>query len=86
MERLSWLGRDGPGPRTRLGRLYAKKGRPRQAEREFRHSLALHPTIDAWRSLGLLGEEARDWGAVVRAYDGLLELDPEDGQVLWADQ
>ena len=83
VDQLSWLGRDGPEARTRLGRLYARQGRSKRAESEFHRSLALRPTVEAWRSLGLLYEEGRDWNAVVRAYDALLTMAPADGQALY---
>ncbi len=79
VERLGWLGREGPRSYERLGRLYAAQGQLARAEHSFRRSLASHPTVDAWRSLALLYEQSRNWQASVSAYDGLLGMLPDDG-------
>lgn len=83
VERLGWLGRDGPRAHVRLARLYASEDRSRRAESHLHRSLELHPSVEAWRSLGLLYEEAGEWKAVESAYDGLLEMLPDDGPALY---
>jgi tetratricopeptide (TPR) repeat protein len=83
VERLAWLGRDGPGRRTELGRRFAREGDTERARAQFERSLALTPTVRGYLSLGLLHEQAGRWQAAASAYDSALTLDPEDGLLLF---
>lgn len=83
VERLGWIGREGPRRQVGLARLYASRGQIGAAGAHIRRSLDLHPTPEAWRSLGLISEEAADWDAAESAYDGLLAMLPDDGPGLY---
>ena len=83
VERLGWIGREGPRTQVGLARLYASRGQLAAADSHIRRSLALHPTPEAWRSLGLLSEQAAEWRAAESAYDGLLAMLPDDGPGLY---
>ena len=83
VERLDWIGREGPRRQVALARLYASRGQISAAHAHIRRSLELHPTPEAWRSLGLISEQAADWSAAESAYDGLLAMLPDDGPGLY---
>jgi len=78
LQRMTWLGRDGPDRRTRLGRHLASRGEYRRAQIQFQRSVALHPTPEAWRSLGLLNEQSGDLRRALGAYQAALRLDDRD--------
>lgn len=82
VERLAWLGRDGPGRRTELGRRLAREGDAADARDQFERSLALRPTPRAWESIGLLHEQAGEWREAASAYDSALALEPDDESLL----
>jgi Flp pilus assembly protein TadD len=78
LDRLAWIGRDGPGRHTEFGRRLAREGQPAEARREFRRSLALAPTARGFQSLGLLHEQGLEWTLAATAYDSALALKPDD--------
>jgi len=78
LDRLAWLGADGPGRRTRLARKLASESRHDEALDEFAHSLDLHPTPDAWYGIGTVREQQQDWPQALEAYQAAIDLDPED--------
>jgi hypothetical protein len=77
IERLRWLGRDGPSRHTELGRRLAGKGELHAALREFERSIELTPTVRAWKSMALLFEQQQQWQRAAVAYDSALALQPE---------
>ncbi|MED5260961.1 MAG: hypothetical protein VX574_00995 [Myxococcota bacterium] len=83
VERLDWIGREGPRRQVGLARLYASRGQIDAAAALVRRSLDLHPTPEAWRSLGLIAEQAAEWTVAESAYDGLLAMLPDDGPGLY---
>ena len=83
VERFEWLGRDGPSRHTRLGIGYASLGEPRPAQREFLRSIELHPTFQAWQSLGRLRDQEGDWRGALVAYEAALGLRPDDATTLY---
>jgi len=83
LQRLAWIGRDGPSRHTELGRRMAREGHPEAAARQFERSLELAPTARGFQSLGLLHEEAREWQLAATAYDSALELDERDAKTLF---
>ena len=84
LQRMTWLGRDGPDRRTRLGRHLASRGEYRRAQIQFQRSVALHPTPEAWRSLGLLNEQSGDLRRALGAYQAALRLDDRDGRAWYS--
>jgi hypothetical protein len=74
VERLSWIGRDGPRVRQELAELLARSGDMAGARRELRRSVELFPNPWAWLSLGSLAELEGDWEAAQEAYQAALEL------------
>jgi Flp pilus assembly protein TadD len=83
IERLAWLGRDGPSRRTEFGRSLAREGQRLAARGEFRRSLQLLPTVRGFQSLGLLHEQAQEWQLAAAAYDSALALQPDDASTLF---
>ena len=83
VERLAWLGRDGPGRRTELGRRLAREGDVDGARGQFERSLALAPTARGYQSLGLLEEQQGAWQRAANAYDSALSIGPEDASLLF---
>ena len=84
LERMTWIGRDSPNRRTRLGRQLAAKGDYRRAQSQFRKSINLHPTPEAWRSLGLLNEQTGDMRRALAAYQAVLALDDGDARAWYS--
>ena len=84
MQRMTWLGRDGPDRRTRLGRHLASRGNYRRARIQFQRSIDLYPTPEAWRALGLLNEQSGDWQRALGAYQAALRLDDRDVRAWYA--
>jgi tetratricopeptide (TPR) repeat protein len=76
LERLRWLGRDSASLRVVLGSHYAEHGDVDAAIAEYRRSLSLMPTADAWAALSVAYDRRRDWDAAREADDRALELDP----------
>jgi hypothetical protein len=83
MERLKWLGRDGPSRHTELGRRLAGQGETLAARREFERSIELSPTARAWESMAKLFEQQRQWQRAAVAYDSALALQPEVASTLF---
>jgi len=83
MERLAWLGKDGPARHTELGRRLAREGDPEAARLEFERSLALQPTSRAWQSLALLHDQRQEWKEAASAYDSAVALSPDDASLLF---
>ena len=83
IERLTWLGRDSAAMRTELGRRLAREGDRRGARQELERSLALNPTSRGYQSLGLLHEQAGEWGLAATAYDSALAIGEEDATTLF---
>jgi len=78
LERLAWIGREGPSRHTEFGRRLAREGQPLAARSEFQRSLRLTPTVRGFQSLGLLHEQALEWRLAATAYDSALALEPDD--------
>jgi tetratricopeptide (TPR) repeat protein len=83
IEKLKWLGRDGPSRHTELGRRLARQGEDAAALIEFRRSVELNPTVRAWKSIALLFEQRREWQSAASAYDSVLALQPDDASMLF---
>jgi hypothetical protein len=83
IEKLKWLGRDGPSRHTELGRRLARQGEDAAALVEFRRSVELNPTVRAWKSIALLFEQRREWQSAASAYDSVLALQPDDASMLF---
>jgi tetratricopeptide (TPR) repeat protein len=54
-------------------RVHQRAGHTDAARRDYRHALALEPSVDAVTALGRLEEQAGDWEAAKAAYDQGLE-------------
>lgn len=80
--RLAMVGRDGPRIHVALGRLAARRGDEATALAEYRRSLALHPTPEAWIGIGKVHEARRALEPARDAYQAALALDPEDATAL----
>ncbi len=83
MERLKWLGRDGPSRHTELGRRLAGQGEVLAARREFKRSIELTPTARAWKSMAQLFEQQQQWQSAAVAYDSALAIQPEVASTLF---
>jgi hypothetical protein len=83
VERLAWVGRDGPNRRTELGRALARYGDVGGARAQIERSLALLPTARGYQSLGLLYENERQWQLAASAYDSALAFDPDEVSILF---
>ena len=80
--RLALVGRDGPRIHVSLGRLAARQGDQGRALSEYRKSLALHPTPDAWIGIGKIHEARRELEPARDAYGAAIALDPRDATAL----
>lgn len=66
-------------PFNKLGRLYAKNGNYRQANRLFEDALEVDPySIEALSNRGVLLEKQGKWGKAEKLYREAHELDPRD--------
>jgi tetratricopeptide (TPR) repeat protein len=83
LDRLAWIGRDGPSRHTQLGRRLAREGQRAAALSAFQRSLRLAPTARGFQSLGLLHEQALEWQLAATAYDSALALQPDDVSALF---
>ncbi len=83
LERLAWIGRDGPSRHTQLGRRLAREGQRAAALSAFQRGLRLAPTARGFQSLGLLHEQASEWQLAATAYDSALALQPDDVSALF---
>mgnify|MGYP005854379417 CR=1 FL=1 len=81
IERLRWIGRDGPALRVAYGLAAADAGHFDEARRALERALALHPGVESWRALGSVELRAGDERAAVRAYREALALQPESADV-----
>ncbi len=78
VERLAWIGRDGPTVHREIGRQLARLDQRDAARSAFEASLALHPTPATWHAIAALAESGEDWPGALEAYDQALALDPTD--------
>jgi tetratricopeptide (TPR) repeat protein len=78
LDRLSWVGRDSAADHVVLGDAYARLGQRSAAERQYRRSLAIQPTSDAWLGLGALLANTGDWNAALTAHHRALALEPDE--------
>ena len=83
VERIAWIGRDGPARHTKIGLLLAEGGRLDEARSSYERSLELRPTSLAWQSLGMLEERQQHWGEATAAYASALELAGDDVGTLY---
>ena len=67
LDRMAWFGQDNSGKRRQLGDALARAGRPEQAEREYRRSQQLRPSLAAWRGIATLRTGRQDWNGVIDA-------------------
>jgi tetratricopeptide (TPR) repeat protein len=65
LDRMAWFGQDSSQKRAQLGEALLRAGRGEEAEREFRRSQQLRPSLAAWRGLAALRAGQRDWAGVV---------------------
>lgn len=77
IERLRWLGRDGASLRIAYGLAAADAGEFARARSALARALALHPTAEGWRTLGLVELRAGAEEAALRALDEALARRPE---------
>ena len=83
LDRLAWLGHDGPSRRTELGRRLAREGRISEAREEFERSIELNPTLRGLQSLAQLHEQEGEWRDAATVYDAALALTPDDASMLF---
>ncbi|MCG8590282.1 MAG: tetratricopeptide repeat protein [Proteobacteria bacterium] len=83
VQRLSWMGRDGPVAQTTLGTLRAQQGDVPGALAALERSLALQPTAPAWINIGVLHEQQGRLPAALLAYEEAVALDPDDPTALY---
>jgi tetratricopeptide (TPR) repeat protein len=81
-ERLAWIGRDAPGIHTQVARILARSRRPDEAAAEYRRSLELYPTAEAWVGLGELYAAEKRWEQASKAFASALELEPDHAPAL----
>jgi hypothetical protein len=81
LDRLSWLGRDGPSRHTELGRRLAREGRISEARRELLRSIDLNPTLRGLQSLAQLHEQQGEWRDAATVYDAALAFAPDDASL-----
>ncbi len=76
-ERLAWIGREPPGLHSQVGRILAGLDRPEAAIAEYRRSLDLYPTAEAWIGLGEVYAGRGEWEEASRAFAAALEVSPD---------
>ncbi len=81
-QRLAWIGRDGPRLHMAIGRELRRQGRADAAIGEFGKAIALHPTAEAWHSVGAVHAAQRRWSEAALAFEQALALDPYAHTVL----
>jgi len=78
LDLMAWFGQDDSQRRRRLGDGLLRAGELDAAEVEYHRSLALRPSISAWRGLAGVRSRREDWSGVIDARDASLALDPTD--------
>jgi tetratricopeptide (TPR) repeat protein len=78
VERMRWLGRDGPSERARLSLLRAVEGEPDLARLEAKRSLELQETVRGWNALGRAEHELGNIAGAIASYEAALERSPDD--------
>jgi hypothetical protein len=79
---LAWIGRDDPSLHSRVAGYFASTGRPDDAIAEYRRSLDLYPTPEAWIGLGEVHGRAGRWPEATEAFAAAVALDPGHGIAL----
>lgn len=76
-ERLAWIGRESHAVHQQLGMRYAKRKEWDLARRHLERSLAIHPSVEAWQTLGRVHSETGELRAARDALEAALALSPE---------
>jgi tetratricopeptide (TPR) repeat protein len=76
LDRIDWLRSDGATRRTALGGAFARQGEHAEAFRQYRRSLELGPTPQAWAGIAKLERGRGDPVAAFDAYERALAFDP----------
>jgi cytochrome c-type biogenesis protein CcmH/NrfG len=77
-ERLTWIGRDSPPLHTQVAGELARRGELDRASAEYRRSLELYPTPDAWVGLGRVYFARAEYAQATRAFEAALDLAADD--------
>ncbi len=88
-EETNYYINNGPNPNTipilNEARSYHKQGQLDNAEKEYRRAIKIYPgTVQAFRGLGQIAFEHRDWDEVKNWYNKLLEVQPLEHEAMYA--
>jgi hypothetical protein len=81
-EHLAWIGRESPHTHVRMARVLAGRNDLGAALAEYRRSLAVYPTTDAWIGVGQLLAGEGHWREASDAFAAALEVEPDDMDAL----
>lgn len=76
LERVRWTGRDSPSARLAVGKALMTKGKVDAAASEFRRSLELEPSAEAWAWSGYTDQLGERWQRSEEAYGKSLAMNP----------
>jgi hypothetical protein len=82
LERLRWIGREPALIHTRIGNRWAQQGRLEDAIGQYRRSLEIHESPEAWRGLGAAHARRGQWQEASVAYRSALALHPKTEMAL----
>jgi tetratricopeptide (TPR) repeat protein len=74
---LAWIGRENPDVHTGIAQALADRNEPDAAIAEYRRSLALHPTPDAWLGLGEVQLASHRWSEASESFAAVLVKEPD---------
>jgi tetratricopeptide (TPR) repeat protein len=77
VDRLAWIGRDPPALRREIGAHLAWEGQLDEALAEYRRSLELFPSVEAWIGIGRVEAHRGRWREALEAFEAALALHPD---------